>query len=156
MLKIMPNFITDDVIDKLVSSIDMSQAKDFPGQQNIKTVYGLSYPPIHKEAHWYGKIVSMEFLTYEKGSRMYPHFDKYSFEGNFNWIRTGILFMNNPEEYEGGELVFNKLNTTLKSPKGTFVLFPAGSDTEQYTHSVNLVTSGKRQSLILRFTATEG
>ena len=62
MLKVIPNFVTDEVIDKLVSSIDMSQAKDFPGQQNIKTVYGLSYPPIHKEANWYGKIVSMELL----------------------------------------------------------------------------------------------
>lgn len=153
MIKIIPNFIAEEYIDKLVSSIDMSQAKEYPGQQGVKTVYGIHYPPVHKNAHWYGKIVSMEFLTYDVGSKMSPHIDGRSFDGNYNWIRTGILFMNHPDEYEGGELVFNKMNTVIKAPKGTFVLLPAGPNSQDYTHSVNVVTKGKRMSLVLRFTA---
>ena len=155
MLKVIPNLVSNEVIDKLIASIDMSKATDFPHQQNIRTVSGIVYPPVHKEAKQFGKISNIEFLTYEKGSRMFPHIDKYGFDGNFNWVHTGILFMNDPAEYEGGELVFNKLNIQMKSPKGTFVLFEAGADSQNYTHSVNMVTAGKRLSLVLRYTRGE-
>lgn len=152
MIKVIPNFISNEAIDNLISSIDMSKAQDFPNQQNIKTVNGIVYPPVHKEGKQFGKISSIEFLTYEENSKMFPHFDGYGFQGDHKWVHTGILFMNSPSEYEGGELVFNMLNMKLKCPKGTFVLFEAGPTSKLYTHSVNTVTKGKRQSLVLRYT----
>lgn len=155
MLKIIPDFVSNETIDRLISSVDHSKATDFPHQQNIKTVSGIVYPPIHKEAKQYGNISNIEFLTYNVDSRMFPHIDKYGFDGDFKWAQTGILFMNDPSEYEGGELVFNKLNMKLKCPKGTYVLFPAGADSHNYTHSVNLVTKGIRLSLVLRYTTKD-
>lgn len=152
MIKVIPNFISADSIDRLVASIDMSKAEDFPNQQNIKTVYGIVYPPVHKEAKQFGKISSIEFLTYSENSKMFPHFDGYGFQGDHKWVNTGILFLNDPSEYEGGELVFNMFNMKLKCPKGTFVLFEAGPTSKLYTHSVNTVTKGKRLSLVLRYT----
>jgi predicted 2-oxoglutarate/Fe(II)-dependent dioxygenase YbiX len=151
MIKIIPDFVSSETIDRLISSIDTSKATDFPHQQNIKTVNGIVYPPIHKEAKKYGNISNIEFLTYNVNSLMFPHIDKYGFDGDFKWVQTGILFMNEPSEYEGGELVFNKMKTELKCPKGTFVLFPAGADSVNYTHSVKVVTKGIRLSLVLRY-----
>lgn len=144
--------MSEEVIDKLIASIDISKAKDYPNQQNVKTVSGISYPPVYKEAVKFGEISSFEFLTYNVGSAMTPHFDGLSFDGDYKWKQTGILFMNDPSEYDGGELVFNAFNMQLKCPKGTFVLFPAGNDTRKYTHSVNLVKQGRRLSVVLRYT----
>jgi predicted 2-oxoglutarate/Fe(II)-dependent dioxygenase YbiX len=152
MIKVIPNFVSDDIITKVVSSIDMTKAENFPNQQNIKTINGIYCPPVYEKAKHFGKITSIEFLTYGENSKMFPHFDGYGFQGDHKWVHTGILFMNDPSEYEGGELLFNMFNMKMKCPKGTFVIFEAGPTSKLYTHSVNTVTKGKRQSLVLRYT----
>ena len=63
------------------------------------------------------------------------------------------VFLNDPEEYEGGELeleLFGPLakerSVKFKEPKGTVIFFP--SDT---WHKVNPITSGVRKSLVSWF-----
>lgn len=153
MIKIIPDFISIEAIDKLISSIDMSTAKDYPHQQFVKSVNGIVYPPVHHRAKQFGNISNIEFLSYRVGSKMYPHIDKYRYyEGNKEWCQTGILFMSDPSTYKGGELVFDNLGISLKCPIGTYIMFPAGPDTKKYTHSINEVTEGTRISLVLRYT----
>lgn len=63
------------------------------------------------------------------------------------------LFLNDPEEYEGGELeleLFGPLakerSVKFKEPKGTVIFFP--SDT---WHKINPITSGVRKSIVSWF-----
>ena len=63
------------------------------------------------------------------------------------------VFLNDHEEYEGGELelelygpLAEERSVKFKEPKGTVIFFP--SDT---WHKVNTVTSGVRKSLVTWF-----
>lgn len=153
MLKIIPSCVDSSIIDELLSGVDYSLVKPFPYNDLIQTIHPIIFPSIFKIVKQYGNVVNVELLIYDVGSYMAPHTDEYAFEGDYNWKQTGILFLNEATDYEGGELILNELNTTLKCPKGTLVLFPAGPNTKPYTHSINTITSGKRLSLIFRFSS---
>jgi predicted 2-oxoglutarate/Fe(II)-dependent dioxygenase YbiX len=155
MIQIIPNFVSSDTINRLVSTLDKTKATVFPHHQNIKTINKIHYPPIWVPARKFGEITSIEFLMYEENSGMYPHIDKYSFDGDFKWTMTGILFLNDPSEYVGGELLFNNLGIQLKCPIGTYVIFPAGQNSEPYRHSVNKLTKGVRNTLVFRYSSKE-
>jgi PKHD-type hydroxylase len=86
------------------------------------------------------------FTQYNKGHFYEPHIDAYYME---NYVRTDMsctIFLNEPEEYDGGELSVNlgssvEVNHKLKA--GTLLLYP----TNEY-HSVKQITRGKRRVCI--------
>ena len=86
------------------------------------------------------------FTQYNEGHFYESHIDAYYME---NYVRTDMsctIFLNEPEEYDGGELSINlgsdiEVNHKLKA--GSLLLYP----TNEY-HSVKPVTRGKRRVCI--------
>ena len=72
----------------------------------------------------------------------------YAFHNDFyqiNELRTDYsisIFLNSPDEYEGGELVFRQgnMDTEYKLEPGQAIIYPTG-----LMHKVNPVTSGERR-----------
>ncbi len=156
MIRVYPNIVSNEDIDDLLMSVDYSTAK--PWVANIPSLHSI-YPikhRINKTIKQFGDMINAELLLYTSGSYSPPHIDAYEFNGDYKWVMTGILFTSEPQEYSGGELVFNMFNMELKPPKGTLVLFPAGPNSTSYEHSVKPITDGKRTVMVFRFISGYG
>lgn len=70
------------------------------------------------------------------------------FPSRFRADVSGTLFLNNPSDYEGGELVINSPNGSLafKAQAGSLVTYPSN-----WLHHINKVTSGDRRVAVLWF-----
>ena len=86
------------------------------------------------------------FNRYDAGMSFGPHLDNSirQITGTPYRVRTDIsvtLFLSQPDEYDGGELVIDDLygSHTVKLPAGEMVLYPASS-----LHHVTSVTRGTR------------
>ena len=53
------------------------------------------------------------------------------------------------DDYEGGELVFPKLNFSVKPKAGQLIMFPSGAE---YAHSVNRINLGERRTVVAFYT----
>ena len=103
-------------------------------------------------------IEDIQVTRYSEGDFYDWHVDA----SNWNIVRNGkecnrkisvTVFLNDPEEYEGGEFDIEIKGPredirydTLKLPKGSIVIFPSDR-----WHRVRPVTSGVRKSLVLWF-----
>lgn len=92
------------------------------------------------------KILPPRFNRYEGGGAYGNHIDNALFvvDGTGQRIRTDVsttLFLSEPEEYEGGELVIEDTygSQSIKLPAGHLVVYPGTS-----LHRVNPVTAGTR------------
>ncbi|WP_269623237.1 Fe2+-dependent dioxygenase [Prochlorococcus marinus] len=86
------------------------------------------------------KVHSVMFTKTCKGQGYGSHIDNaYMSTGRSDLSFT--LFLNDPNEYEGGELSIQSLQDekTIKLPKGHIVIYPSTT-----LHSVNKVTAGER------------
>lgn len=89
------------------------------------------------------KIASPFYAMYEQGMAYGEHIDD-PIMGQGDRYRSDLaitIFLNEPEEYEGGELIINWNNEerAIKYKAGDAVLYPATT-----RHRVNEVTGGKR------------
>jgi hypothetical protein len=153
MIEIIPNFMSNEDIDTMISETAFDQFTPVDYSPGVLTQ--VPYKPSSKllfeklrDRH-YGNLQSVEMLLYREGSHSPIHIDKSSFDGGKKWIRTGILFCS--DTYEGGELKFPNLDMSVKLPKGSFISFPAGSDSQIYSHGVSEIISGERISLVVRY-----
>jgi len=92
------------------------------------------------------KVYPPGFNRYAKGSAYGEHVDAVirSFPGAPGFVRcdlSGTLFLSNPDEYDGGELVVRTSSATheVKLPAGDVFLYPSTT-----LHSVRPVTRGER------------
>lgn len=96
-----------------------------------------------------------ELTIWKQGDSMDPHADNCWQEDASDeiksmkhptWYRnfSGIFYLN--DDYEGGEIVFNNLNTTIKPKKGMFVGFRADLE---YTHQVLPVDKSDRYTIAI-------
>lgn len=114
------------------------------GQQLAKIMAGNLYANQQfKDAALPHKIAQPLFARYTKGMKYGAHIDD-PVMGEHPRFRCDIamtLFINEPDEYEGGELLIETSFGTqsIKLPAGSLVLYPASS-----IHSVNEVQSGLR------------
>ncbi len=60
---------------------------------------------------------------------------------------TLVLFLSDPDEYEGGALYFPDFDLGFRPPAGALVAFPAGED---YIHGVAAIGSGERFTAVAR------
>jgi PKHD-type hydroxylase len=60
---------------------------------------------------------------------------------------TIVVFLNDGDEYEGGELFFSDLGVSLKPPAGSVAVFPA---TRECVHGVAPISKGNRFSCVAR------
>ena len=90
------------------------------------------------------RIASPFYACYETGMEYGEHIDDPIMGGQdkYRYDIAITLFLNSPEEYEGGELVIETSlgEQVIKYPAGDAVLYPASS-----RHRVARVTKGKRQ-----------
>jgi PKHD-type hydroxylase len=75
-------------------------------------------------------------------------YDYHVDELQMNGLRTDYsmtLFLNNPDEYEGGELVLKQgdVETPIKLPAGKAILYDTGT-----VHKVNIVEKGQRDVIL--------
>src|SRR5919197_912135 len=136
------------------------------GYQSASVKDNRQLPEDSKEAHELGDmiVVALErhplfisaalplrvfpplFNRYDPGMSFRPHLDNAirQITGTPYRVRTDIsvtLFLSQPEEYDGGELVIDDLygSHALKLPAGEMVVYPASS-----LHHVTSVTRGTR------------
>jgi predicted 2-oxoglutarate/Fe(II)-dependent dioxygenase YbiX len=58
--------------------------------------------------------------------------------------KISVLFYLN-DDYEGGEIVFTKVNLSIKPKKNTLIIFPS---TEEFSHSAEPVMSGTKYVIV--------
>ena len=99
--------------------------------------------PIYQHAALPHRIAAPFYARYENGMEYGEHIDD-PIMGQGDRYRSDIamtIFLNSPEEYEGGELIIQTPygEQIIKSNAGDAVLYPATT-----RHRVSKVTSGKR------------
>lgn len=83
---------------------------------------------------------SFNFIRYGEGQ----HFQVHSDHGySYTCVLSAVGYLN--DNYEGGELYFDKLNLTIKPKAGDLYLFPSSYI---YSHSAKPVTSGIKYSIV--------
>ena len=95
---------------------------------------------------------SIQYGIYSEGDYFNWHVDQYSKRGITRKISASI-FLNDPDEYEGGELDLEMLTPTdspryhsFKLPKRSIILFQS-----DLWHRVRPITSGVRKTLVVWF-----
>lgn len=121
--------------------------------QFIETRMQPFYPDLIKEQLPYATMM----FSYPVGIGFKAHSDRYTpdtiatAQKNKQPVMAGdftiLLFLNEPDAYDGGEFIFTDYQIALKPSAGTMVAFPA---TDDYIHSVNPITAGKRITAINR------
>ncbi|MCD9120835.1 Fe2+-dependent dioxygenase [Cupriavidus sp. UGS-1] len=170
MLVQIPDVLTPEEIRYCRERVERSQWVDgrvTAGDLAAQSKYNLQIPVDSAEARELGELVLTALgrnPTYHSAALplrvMPPMFNRYDSAMNFgthvdNAIRTvpgtggmrlradvsSTLFLSDPDEYEGGELVIQDLygSHTVKLPAGHLVVYPASS-----LHRVTPVTKGSR------------
>ena len=86
-----------------------------------------------------------EIKVYSTGAFMGSHYDRHPVPNN-ETILSAVIYLN--DDYEGGELQFDKQDITIKPEAGTVIFFPS---TEDFTHASLQVTSGTKHAIPLFF-----
>jgi hypothetical protein len=104
----------------------------------VAEVHGKSSSDIHK--------IGFHAQKWEPGAFAKEHSDNTDLQGNTGPFERSryAAFMYLNEEFDGGLLVFNKQNHTLKPETGTLAAFAGGFDN---THEVTMINSGIRYTL---------
>ena len=91
-----------------------------------------------------------QILKYKPGGFYASHADSESYDQQLDaWVkvldRDWSLLLYLSDDYEGGEIKFNKFNYQMKPKAGTLIYFPADG---RYLHTALPVTSGLRYALV--------
>lgn len=89
------------------------------------------------------------YAKYDPGMKYDAHVDANLMGSGNDRIRSDLsitIFLNNPDEYEGGELAIDVSGSVqlIKLPAGSAFIYPT-----TYLHQVNKVTSGQRRVAVL-------
>lgn len=169
MLLTIPEVLTAEQLaqaKKLLAKAEWVDGRVTAGHQSARTKDNQQIPENHEVAKKLGEIIlsslskSPLFISaalpakvfpplinrYQSGQSFGTHIDNAirQVPGTAHYVRTDLsatLFLVNPEDYEGGELVVedNYGVHKVKLPAGHIVLYPASS-----LHRVNPVTKGAR------------
>lgn len=107
--------------------------------------HGLRSSGDFSQVYILGDMTPPIFSEYREGGFYKTHIDDVNI-GNIRTHHSITIFLNEPDEYEGGELSINVGDQEYgyKLPAGTALIYPTG-----FQHQVLPVTSGKRRVAIL-------
>lgn len=129
---------------KVKNNLEMDQASDV-AQKLSKIVMGNLYnSPVFRSAALPLRVAMPFFARYSKGMTYGDHIDDPVMGGDVQKFRCDVattVFLNAPDEYEGGELVVRTAfgDQKIKLPAGDAVVYPASS-----LHHVAEVSKGER------------
>lgn len=169
MLLAIPDVLTAQEVAhcrKVLEETQWVDGKVTAGPQSARAKYNLQIPEDAPAARQIGEIIlsalgrSSAFITAALPLRVYPPlFNRYDVGMKFDAhvdnsirfvrsanvrLRTDVsstLFLSNPDEYDGGELVIEDTygSQSVKLPAGHMIVYPATS-----LHRVNPITRGSR------------
>lgn len=165
-IKIIPNFISDEEIEYLLSHLQETRRVSFVSQkdsednpvswihnyQGVIDKYNLFERVLEEVKKAYNheniKKKDLDYLNiarWDKGTKLALHVD------DLGWVTDNhlptLLYLN--DDYEGGELGFAKYNLVIKPKKGDLIMFPGNM---HYAHEVFEVLSGVRYTVPIWFT----
>ena len=155
-------FVENSIIKKSKSSIRRSKISFFDYDEEIDKLFVkiiLEYNRLYSGWKYYiDGIEDIQVTRYSEGDFYDWHVDA----SNWNIVRNGkecnrkisvTVFLNDPEEYEGGEFdleIYGPKKVvrykSFKLSKGSIIVFPSDK-----WHRVRPVTSGVRKSLVIWF-----
>jgi PKHD-type hydroxylase len=163
------NSLTNEEIDNIINISQKYDTKDGTINNIVNTSYRnskIKWLPLNDETEFiYKKIFDLTQIAnknmwnfnisfFKEDLQLSEYSDEY--EGHYDWhmdfgenVSTRKLSitiqLNDPEEYEGGELNFQIHRNIIKAPnkKGTVIVFPSF-----LLHKVTKVTKGTRRSLV--------
>lgn len=147
-IKTIPNFISSDLCDQILSNLILSDTSSEQWSSRIYRVNGSLLSPLGKMIHDQIELsyqTSVELVQdafvvkWSKGQSMGLHVDDLGIE---TYHITGLIYLN--DDYIGGEVSFPTHNITIKPNKGELVLFPGNL---HYAHEVKEVISGDRYTI---------
>ncbi len=135
-------------VAKLIkNNTEMDQKSDVYKKLNALVLNNLMRHPLFMNAALPNKVGAPFYARYGKGQQYGDHIDD-PIMGAPHYFRTDVsttVFLNGPEDYEGGELVVRTTygEKTMKLPAGHAVVYPSHS-----LHHVNEVTDGERRVMV--------
>jgi hypothetical protein len=161
-IHVIENFISPEEAETLISEqINPSETNPYPDYykdrfggtafpynkivMDILRKYGKLSNEVHKIQNGFVNpiYVFKSFGSHwTSGSKGHLHLDA---QGPEPWIEwSTIIYLNSPEEYDGGVIYFPNQNFEYKPKQYSAVFFPsAGSE---YIHGITTVTSGQRHT----------
>ncbi|CAF34292.1 PiuC [Synechococcus phage S-PM2] len=100
---------------------------------------------LFKTTYILGEITPPIMVEYAEGCYYIPHVDSIQIQ-NLRTDHSMTLFLSEPDEYEGGELVIGigDVAKSFKEKAGTVIMYPTGM-----LHEVRPITSGKRRVSVM-------
>lgn len=129
----------------------------FPYNNNVMRIlkkYGHKSNNIHKSVNGYlndihvFKAFGSHWISGTKGDL---HIDAQGPEPFIEW--STIMYLNDPSEYEGGEIYFPNQGFTYKPKKYSAVFFPSAGT--EYVHGITEVKSGHRYTALYMHTSMQ-
>ena len=141
--------MTDVVRGKRDLNPSVKNNLEMKADQYYETCLDILIKNIEKSGEFYDiccpkAFGSVLFLDYREGMYYHKHNDYYMMK-NLRTDYSCTVFLSDPSEYEGGELVIDIGNKEIfyKLNPGEAVLYPTG-----LKHRVNLVSSGSRKVVV--------
>jgi hypothetical protein len=109
--------------------------------------YGDKSNNIHKEINNYSNNIyvtkgySSKWVTGNHGE---PHIDDIELEKFIQW--SSVIYLNEPPQFEGGDIYFPQKDFTYTPVKFSAVFFP--QQDKSYIHGITKVTAGVRYTLL--------
>lgn len=126
---------------------EVDQASDVYKQLNGLVMSHLIRHPVFRSAVLPHKLGSPFYARYTEGMGYGDHVDD-PVMGSPHHYRSDVsttVFLNEPEEYEGGELIVRTTygEKSVKLPAGSVVVYPSHS-----MHRINTIRSGERKVMV--------
>ena len=126
------------------NNLELAPGEDCFDALNNVVMTELVQNPVYLQTAMPAKICTPIYARYETGMEYGGHIDDPIMSPPGSSYRSDIsisIFLNDPAEYEGGELCIESLagSTEIKLPAGDAILYPSTS-----YHAVKKVTAGER------------
>ena len=144
MIQIINDFISEEFRLNVLNYLNSTDEwKDNPSFEQTDIINIYDDISLNKDELFKLKPLSFYFIRWKPGSYLDFHSDNSNLDGTDNGFshlkHAAMVYLNN--DFDGGEIIFQKNNFSLKPMPRSFVAFDGGTSN---IHAVNDITSGVR------------